>query len=98
MRTIDEAAKEYADKPAMDKERMFRSTTITDFKAGVEFAQKWISVKEEKPEYYKPVNVKSGNLETTAWRANNLRDIYTISGTNIVLKETPTHWKPINLE
>lgn len=54
MKTIDEAAKEYSkDKSSAE---VFREAHQLDFKAGVEFAQRWILVEEELPTAYETGN------------------------------------------
>ena len=47
MKTIEEAAKEYAEKNKKARKSDF--ITKKDFKAGVNFAQTWIPVEEELP-------------------------------------------------
>ena len=54
MKTIEEAAKEYGRKVSPQSDWTARNAEIS-FKAGVEFAQRWIPVEEELPEVYSPV-------------------------------------------
>ena len=68
------------------------------FKNGVEFAESWINIEDEKPEYYLPIIIYTEDGCVIAWRAwsETHGDVYTISGTNIVLKEAPKRWRPLN--
>ena len=54
MKTIEEAAKEYGRKVSPQSDWTARNAEIS-FKAGAEFAQRWIPVEEELPEVYSPV-------------------------------------------
>jgi len=74
-------------------------------KAGVEFAQKWIPIEEELPEYYKPVLglflVHGIEAPLSVWRAfsdTSDRDIYTIMGTSILADGVPFKWRPITIQ
>jgi len=58
MKTIEEAAHEYADDKNMN---IAGSRVIETFKAGVQFAKRWIPVEEELPEKQNPVIVKIRN-------------------------------------
>ena len=95
MKTIEEAAIEYS-KKQYGYDPIMRFQCETHFEAGIEFAQSWILMKDEKPEYYTPVIVDTKDGEIIAWRAwsETYGDIYTINGTSIVLKEIPTKWRP----
>ena len=68
------------------------------FEAGVLFAESWIDINDEKPEYYLPVIIYTMDEFVIAWRAwsETHGDVYTINGTDIVLKETPKRWRPLN--
>lgn len=103
MKTIEETAKEYSKDLVFTKEsKMYiqRVDFEDAFKAGVEFAQRWIPIDEELPPYYNPVIVKDGDLEVIAWMACSDEgfNTYTINGTNIVMTKNPTHWRPIELK
>ena len=69
------------------------------FKLGIAFSESWISVEDENPDYYTPVIVDAygGIIAWRAWSETH-GDVYTISGTNIVLKETPKRWRPLNMK
>ena len=68
------------------------------FEAGVEFAESWIDINDEKPEYYLPIIIYTEDGCVISWRAwsETHGDVYTINGTDIVLKETPKRWRPLN--
>ena len=68
------------------------------FEAGVEFAETWINIEDEKPEYYFPIIIYTEDGCVIAWRAwsETHGDVYTISGTDVILKETPKRWRPLN--
>lgn len=70
------------------------------FEAGVEFAESWINIEDEKPEYYLPIIIYTEDGCVISWRAwsETHGDVYTISGTDIVLKETPKRWRPLNMK
>ena len=70
------------------------------FDAGVEFAESWINIEDEKPEYYLPIIIYTEDRCVIAWRAwsETHGDVYTINGTDIILKETPKRWRPLNRE
>ena len=57
------------------------------FKKGVEFAQQFINIEDEKPEYYEPVIIELQNGGVIAWRgwSEIYGDTYTINGTDIYL-------------
>jgi len=95
MKTIDEFKTELLEEFGTGDESLIRAVVNST----LEFSQRWIPCEEELPEYYKPVNIKRNDLETTAWRAWSeiLGDVYTIAGTAVVLSEQITHWKPIEL-
>ena len=91
MKTIEEAAKDYS--KSKSSAEVFRCAHETDFKAGVEFAQRWISVEDELPEticdekiFLKyPILVK--NIDGALQVLNTFSDI-----------STYTHWRPIELK
>ena len=106
METIEERAKEYS--KSKSSAEVFRCAHETDFKAGVEFAQRWISVEDELPQEGVSVLIKNGFgyfginvLENGIWRMCTVEKIAGL----LNLKEyelekfaTPTHWRPIELK
>ena len=105
MKTIDEAAKEYANEayPKIGlhedwiddgydegyKDAKSR-LSIGDFKAGVEFAQIWIDISEEMPEVGEQILTKNGNSIGLSLPLT-MWDIKDIT-------EFATHWRPIELK
>jgi len=97
MKTIEEAAKENypeCDNPAENK---FREALRCGFYAGVEFAQRWISVDEEFPEKGSRVLLKNENgyveirtMEVNSISNGKLRN--TIGGHSV------THWRYIEVK
>ena len=54
MKDLDEAAREYENKELHIEDGEYTSTAIIEaFKAGVEFAQQWISIEDELPNFDK---------------------------------------------
>ena len=101
MKTIEEAARDKAGSKTNDYGTTYDESDIELFKAGVEFAQKWIPVKEDLPNSDVPgsatseiVLAKSEELanEVTAYShlVNKTWHIYP-SGKIITI----THWRPI---
>jgi hypothetical protein len=97
MKTIEEAAKEYAE----IKDKANAEFVMEDFIEGVKFAQRWISVDEELPEIKKEtykILVKSNNVEVNFFWVigdvccDNKRNIDFFKIHNI------THWRLIELK
>lgn len=100
MKTIEEAAKDFNDSHVNGHHPQ---TWVSDiFKAGVEFAQEWISVEEELPEIGEKVITKMTKDKRTSygiatrireeWEINAHWIDHTFSNMNI------THWRYINLK
>ena len=86
MKTIEEVAKEFSEKSVW-------SCPIS-FKAGVEFAQRWISVEDELPEIGDEIIVKLKKhplKKYQAWAIKCRRDIE-------IIPVFATHWRPIELK
>ena len=91
MLKINEAAKDYA--LSKSSAEVFRCGHEADFKAGVEFAQRWISVEDELPETIDdekmflrhPILIK--NIDGAFQVLNTFSNIGTY-----------THWRPIELK
>ena len=89
MKTIEEAVIEYSENADIDEET-YIADVYDGFKAGVEFAQRWIPVEEELPEKLVQVIVKLENgWHTTTWITENGDFAFNVK---------PTHWRPINIE
>ena len=102
MKTIEEAAIQYANTKSSSD--VFIESHIKDFKAGVEFAQRWIPVEEELPEVGEIVLVRTKiNKVTTCemyipkdYLGNILGEKEWAASYNF--KQAITHWRPINLK
>ena len=88
MKTIEEAAKDFNDSHVNGHHPQ---TWVSDiFKAGVDFAQRWISIDEELPPVSQQVIVKLKNdWHTCTWLLGDGTFAYNVK---------PTHWRPINLK
>ena len=100
MKTIEEAAKDFNDSHVNGHHPQ---TWVSDiFKAGVEFAQEWISVEEELPKIGEKVITKMTKDKRTSygiatrireeWEINAHWIDHTFSHMNI------THWRSIDLK
>jgi hypothetical protein len=102
MKTIEEAAEKYAQK--MENEDGYVGCSPcweVAFKAGVEHAQKWISVEDELPEAGKRVLIKLKNGYITTDERVDKRKVFSCFNSIIVDKEDKaavTHWKYIELK
>lgn len=100
MKTIEEAAKDFNDSHVNGHHPQKWVSDI--FKAGVEFAQRWIPVEEELPKIGEKVITKMTKDKRTSygiatrireeWEINAHWIDHTFSNMNI------THWRPINLK
>ena len=91
MLKINEAAKEFSEKSVW--------ACPISFKAGVEFAQRWISVEEELPINQDIVFVKT-DLEciTTAYLHGEKSGFITYGEDAYIEFGNVTHWRPIELK
>ena len=96
MKTIEEVSKEFSEKSVW--------ACPISFKAGVKFAQRWISVEDELPEVGVEVIVKTINLKYSIAKMYTPKDYngnilgekeWKGSGT---FKSSITHWRPIELK
>ena len=114
MKTIEQAKKEYADSivPLGGHDKYSapfitafeRHENVDDaFKAGVEFAQRWIQVEEEMPEaddHSDPIEMKLKNgVIVSGYRFSDgdwlQHDEF---GRGKIIKTKVTHWRPIELK
>lgn len=100
MKTIEEAAIEYAKIEYedlyyndSDEDSIDVDITIKDFKAGVEFAQRWIPVEEELPEDFTSVLVRDNRCGQT--RCAALFQDGKFYPDFLITHEQVTHWRPI---
>ncbi len=87
MKTIEESAHEYADDKNMN---IAGSKVIKTFKAGVEFAQQWIPIEEEFPDFETWIIAKRNDTYAAA-RIHGEVDVKFI-------KMNFTHWRPIEIK
>ena len=96
--TIEQAAEDYANSFEYND---YTIETESAFKAGVEFAQRWISVDDELPNYYQIVladNDKYKYMAIVARVSNGDEDFYPICGTDFIMSPNPIKWRPIELK
>ena len=102
MKTIEEAAKDFNDSHVNGHHPQKWVSDI--FKAGVEFAQRWIPVEEELPEVGRIVLVKTKINKVTTCEMYIPKDcLGNILGekewaANYNFKQAITHWRPIDLK
>ena len=69
------------------------------FKAGINFAQKWLDIHKEEPEYYQPILADNGKYMSVVARVSDGdEDSYIICGTDIIMNPDPIKWRPIELK
>ena len=83
MKTIEEVSKEFSEKSVW--------ACPISFKAGVEFAQRWISVEDELPSIGDHILIKLKCDKLKIWRIFNEDD-------RILVSNYATHWRPIELK
>ena len=101
MKTIEEAAKEFALCAIMDYEAEkelngevdVEEFSIECFKAGVEFAQRWIPVEEELPTESMYVLFKSDYFGVSIFDVG-----FFLNGKFYTKNSKPTHWRLIELK
>ena len=107
MKTIKEGAEIYYQSNEYQKSNSLnRFDNI--FKAGVEFAQRWISVEDELPEEGVSVLIKNdfgcfgiNVLENGIWRmctVEKMAGLLNLKEYELEKFATPTHWRPIELK
>lgn len=89
MKTIEEAVIEYSENADIDEET-YIADVYDGFKAGVEFAQRWIPVEEELPEKLVQVIVKLEN----DWCACT----WITEDGDFAFNVKPTHWRHIDIK
>ncbi len=94
-KTIEQAAEDYANSFEYND---YTIETESAFKAGVEFAQRWISVDDELPNYYQIVLADNDKYMAVVARVSNGdEDFYPICGTDFIMSPDPIKWRPIEL-
>ena len=96
MKTINEASKEYVNSTSIT----FPEEAVKKaFKAGVEFAQRWIDINKELPQYYQTVLADNGEYITVVARVSDGdEDFYSICGTHVYMYPDPIKWKFVTLK
>ena len=92
MKTIEQASVEYS-KKQYDHDPIMRFQCETHFEAGIEFAQRWISVEEELPNEMECVLLKSEYLGSINYDIGFL-----MRGKFKTKNGKPTHWRRIDLK
>ena len=100
MKTIEQASVEYS-KKQYDHDPIMRFQCETHFEAGIEFAQRFISVNDELPEDIEtdgrshiPCIVTNGETKTIAFR--RLSPLTKKWNWNVMMEVT--HWRPIDIK
>ena len=100
MKTIEEAAKDFNDSHVNGHHPQKWVSDI--FKAGVDFAQRWIPVEEELPEIGEKVITKMTKDKRTSYGiATRIREEWEINAhwiDHTFSNMTITHWRPIDLK
>ena len=66
---------------------------------GVKFAQKWIDINKESPQYYQNVLADNGEYITVVAKVSDgNEDFYPICGTHVCMYPDPIKWRPIELK
>ena len=90
MKSIEQAAQEYAVRNTVNT-GADRTKRENAFKAGIDFAQKWISVEDELPEECKNILVNCMNGK------RNQHDVDFLINGKFQKRKNVTHWRPIEL-
>ncbi|MCL2246191.1 MAG: hypothetical protein FWC10_03655 [Lentimicrobiaceae bacterium] len=86
MKSIEEAAKEYAENKEIDPPIF---SAYNAFKFGVAFAQQWILLSEEFPKEKSSVLIRYNNTEYVSFIRYWIKEFNN--------SDTITHWRPIKL-
>ncbi len=103
MKSIEEAAKEYSNTSGNQSSKSMRETEydtgrFVGFKAGVEFAQRWIPVEEELPEEFDTVLVKDSNgciALATILVSSRIGKYFSVDSGGV---ENVRYWRPIEIK
>jgi hypothetical protein len=102
MKTIKEAAAEYADR--FFEERLGRTGARSGFEMGIKFAQRWISVEKELPRPAEAVLVKFENRKDCRPMVACISEDgdpdcwFGVVEAAYIRIDTPTHWRHIQFE
>ena len=99
MKTIKEAAVDYAEETKDTSNGMFYADCQDSFKSGVQFAQRWIPVEEELPETNEFCESKKCIVKNATYNCVDIARYY--SNTNMWYFDSTdfivTHWRPIDI-
>jgi hypothetical protein len=98
MKSIDIASKEHEQQFGFNSVGEINSSPAESFKAGVEFAQQWVDINKEIPEYYQPILADNGIFVAVVARVSDgENEYYPISDTNEIMNPQPIKWRKINI-
>ncbi|MCL2651970.1 MAG: DUF551 domain-containing protein [Candidatus Azobacteroides sp.] len=102
MKTIEEASSEYSG-DNNNYTTLFTQQKKEAFKAGIEFAQRWIDVKDELPEDNMPILLKDRNgfIKEIGFLIGNAFFVFnknSQNGYHEIYNTKVTHWRPIELK
>lgn len=99
MKTINEETKEFID--SFKYERYADKLIALCFKAGVNFAQRWIPVDEELPEGIAILMIENCNIDVVVGYYQNgkwICRLFVPTGiSDFEINDKVTHWRPIEL-
>lgn len=97
MKTISEAAKSHEfNRDLNGIGSLINKSTIASFKAGAEFAQRWIPVEEELPSNVSSILVR--NSDFSPIRSTALYQDRKFYPDFLLTHDQVTHWRPIELK
>ncbi len=92
--TIEQAAEDYANSFEYND---YTIETEAAFKAGVAFAQQWVDINKESPQYYQTVLADNGKYMAVVARVSDGdEDFYPICGTDVIMSPDPIKWRTID--
>ena len=106
MKTIEEAAKDFekenGEKIWFENDQMGSALCIESFKSGVDFAQRWIPISEEKPEkqghyFVKVLNSFPKNCDVMVAEFYDDNHVFYCEHSDSSIHDV-THWRPIELK
>ena len=89
--TIEKAAKKHSKQQPYG---VWEDNAVESFKAGVEFAQRWISVEDELPNPGDDIILKLREHPLKKYQVWHIADDYNI----MLVPVYATHWRPIELK
>ena len=81
------------------KESLSELTPEETLEKGIKFAQSWVDINKESPQYYQTVLADNGKYMAVVARVSDGdEDFYPICGTDIIMSPDPIKWRPIELK